>query len=124
MTLFNEAFERECEEYLEYLYAIVQRKYSDCPDIDTLVQETLTTLLIKRDKGETVEHPKGFLSAVLKNKYNAYLRQKYRAEIVEYTDGLSVDSYNDFEEKEERERLGEEYESVRREIGRLIQIYR
>ena len=124
MIGFDETIERECEEYLEYLYTLAQKRYSDYPDIDTLVQDTLTTLLIKRDKGEAVEHPKGFLSAVLKNKHNAYLRRKYKAEIVEYTDGVLDSSYRDFEEKEERERLGEEYESVRREIGRLIQIYR
>ena len=124
MIGFDEAFERECEEYLEYLYALAKKHYSDCPDIDTLVQDTIAALLIKRDKGETVEYPKGFLSAVLKNKHNAYLRHKYRAEIVEYTDGVWDYSYHDFEEKEEIERLGEEYESIRREIGRLIQIYR
>ena len=124
MIGFYDAFEKECEEYLEYLYHLVQTHYSDCPDADTLVQDTLTVLLIKRNQGEHVEHPKGFLSAVLKNKYNAYLRQKYKAEIVEYADGMSDMAYDGFDETGESIRLGEEYESVRREIGRLIQIYR
>ena len=121
---FDEAFEKECAHYLEYLYTLANKNYSDCPDIDTLVQDTLTVLLFKRQRGEIVETPKGFLSAVLKNKHNAYLRQKYRADIVEYTDDVLDASCNDFEETQEHERLCEEYEAVRREIGRLIQIYR
>jgi len=121
---FDKDFEKACEEYLSYLYRLTERHYSDCPDIDSLVQDTLTVLLVKRNQGERIEHPKGFLSAVLKNKYNSYLRQKYKAEIVEYTDGVLDGSYNDFEDAQDDARLGEEYESVRREIGRLIQIYR
>ena len=124
MIEFDKDFEKACEEYLSYLYRLTERHYSDCPDIDSLVQDTLTVLLVKRNQGESIEHPKGFLSAVLKNKYNSYLRQKYKAEIVEYTDGVLDGSYNDFEDAQDDARLGEEYESVRREIGRLIQIYR
>ena len=124
MIEFDKDFEKACEEYLSYLYRLAERHYSDCPDIDSLVQDTLTVLLVKRNQGESIEHPKGFLSAVLKNKYNSYLRQKYKAEIVEYTDGVLDGAYNDFEDAQDNTRLGEEYESVRREIGRLIQIYR
>ena len=124
MIEFDKDFEKACEEYLSYLYRLIERHYSDCPDIDSLVQDTLTVLLIKRNQGESIEHPKGFLSAVLKNKYNSYLRQKYKAEIIEYTDGMPDGACNDFEDAQDNARLGEEYESVRREIGRLIQIYR
>ncbi|MBQ4040989.1 MAG: RNA polymerase sigma factor, partial [Oscillospiraceae bacterium] len=124
MIGFDKDFEKQCGEYLEYLYRLAENQYNDCPDIDNLVQDTLTVLIIKVNKGENVEYPKGFLSSVLKNKYNAWLREKYKAEYVEYSDGAISETYNEFEEKEEVERKSEEYESVRREIGRLIRIYR
>ena len=38
---------------------------------------------------------------VLKNKYNAWLREKYKAELVEYSDGAISETYDEFEEKEE-----------------------
>ncbi len=124
MIKFDKDFEKACEEYLEYLYRLTEKHYNDCPDIDSLVQDTLTVLIVKVNNGEDIEHPKGFLSAVLKNQYNAWLRKKYKAEIVEYTDCVLDNPYNEFEKTQEEERLGEEYESVRREIGRLIHIYR
>ena len=40
------------------------------------------------------------------------------------SDGAISGTYNEIEEKEEAERKTEEYEAVRREIGRLIRIYR
>ena len=124
MIGFDKGFEKQCGEFLEYLYRIAEKQYNDCPDIDNLVQDTLTVLIVKISKGESIEYPKGFLSAVLKNKHNAWLREKYKSEYVEYTDGAISETYNEFEEKEEAERKTEEYESVRREIGRLIRIYR
>lgn len=124
MIGFDKDFEKQCGEYLEYLYRLAEKHYNDCADIDILAQDTLTVLLMKISKGEKVEYPRGFLSAVLKNKYNAWLREKYKAELVEYSDGAISETYNEFEEEEEAERKTEEYESVRREIGRLIRIYR
>lgn len=124
MIGFGKDFEKQCGEYLEYLYHLAGKRYNDCPDIDTLVQDTLTALIVKISLGKSIEYPKGFLSAVLKNKYNAWLREKYKAEYVEYFDGAISGTYNEIEEKEEAERKTEEYEAVRREIGRLIRIYR
>lgn len=124
MIEFDKDFEKQCGEYLEYLYYLAEKRYNDCPDIDTLVQDTLTALIVKINLGKSIEYPKGFLSAVLKSKYNAWLREKYRAEYVEYSDGAISDTYNEIEEKEETWRRTEEYEAVRREIGRLICIYR
>ena len=120
----DKAFEKRCGEYLAYLYRLAEKQYNDCPDIDTLVQDTLTALMMKRGKGETIAYPKGFLSAVLKNKYNAWLREKYRAAYVAYSDGVLLETDYDFEESNDAERKNEEYEAVRREIGRLIRIYR
>ncbi len=124
MIGFGKDFEQQCGEYLEYLYHLAGKRYNDCPDIDALVQDTLTALIVKISLGKSIEYPKGFLSAVLKNKYNAWLREKYKAEYVEYSDGAISGTYNEIEEKEEAERKTEEYEAVRREIGRLIRIYR
>ena len=124
MVGFGKDFEKQCGEYLEYLYNLAEKRYNDCPDIDTLVQDTLTALIVKISLGESIEYPKGFLSAVLKNKYNAWLREKYRAEYVEYSDGAISETCNEIAEKEEALRRTEEYEAVRREIGRLIRIYR
>ena len=69
MIGFDKDFEKQCGEYLEYLYCLAEKQYNDCPDIDTLVQDTLTVFIVKISQGENVEYPKGFLSAVLKNKY-------------------------------------------------------
>jgi RNA polymerase sigma-70 factor (ECF subfamily) len=124
MIGFNKDFEQQCGEYLEYLYRLAEKQYNDCPDIDTLVQDTLTAFIIKNSKGENIDYPKGFLSAVLKNKYNAWLREKYKAEYMEYFDSNISETCDELAEKEEAERKSEEYESVRREIGRLILIYR
>ena len=103
MIGFDKDFEKQCGEYLEYLYRLAEKHYNDCADIDILAQDTLTVLLMKISKGEKVEYPRGFLSAVLKNKYNAWLREKYKAELVEYSDGAISETYNEFEEKEEAE---------------------
>ncbi len=124
MIGFSKDFEKRCGEYLEYLYELAEKHYNDCPDIDTLVQDTLTVLIVKVSKGDTVDHPKGFLSSVLKNKYNSWLREKYKEELVEFTDGAISETCDEFAEKEEVECQTQEYESVRREIGRLIRIYR
>lgn len=124
MIGFDKDFEKQCGEYLDYLYHLAEKRYNDCSDIDALVQDTLTALIVKISLGESIEYPKGFLSAVLKNKYNAWLREKYKAEYVEYADGAISETYNEIEEKEESRRRTEEYEAVRREIGRLICIYR
>ena len=124
MIGFDKNFEDRFGDYLKYLYSVAEKHYNDCSDIDALVQDTLTVLIVKLNKGEKIEYPKGFLSAVMKNKYNAYLREKYKADIAEYSDCVISETCNEFEEKEEAEHKSEEYESVRREIGRLIRIYR
>ena len=98
MIKYDKDFEKKCEEYLEYLYHLSEKNYNDCPEIDTLVQDTLTVFLLKIGKGEKIEYPKGFLSAVLKNKYNTWLREKYKTAFVEYSDGIIGEIYNEIEE--------------------------
>lgn len=124
MSEFNKEFEKNCNMYLTYLYEQAEYLYGDCSELDELVQDTLMALMVKLHKGEKVEHPKGFLSAVLKNKYNGWLREKYKKEIVEYSDEFMPDYGDAIEEKEKAELQSEEYTAVRREIGRLINIYR
>lgn len=121
---FDKDFERQCEEYLPYLYGQAEHLYSDCTDIDALVQDALMALVVKLHKGEPVEHPKGFLLAVMKNKYNGWLREKYKKDVVEYCDEIIQNSCNMIEKMERDELQSEEYSLVRREIGRLISIYR
>ena len=44
---FDDTFEGKCEEYLTYLYSLASREYGDCPEIDALVQDTLTIFIGK-----------------------------------------------------------------------------
>ena len=121
---FDKEFERQCGEYLTYLYEQAEHICSDCAELDMLVQDTLMALVVKLHKGEPVAYPKGFLLAVLKNKYNGWLREKYKKQVVEYCDETLQDSRDVIEEMEQEELQSEEYAFVRREIGRLINIYR
>lgn len=124
MVGFDENFERKCEEYLDYLYGLAGQFYSDCTDVDSLVQDTIMALISKRYKGEDVEYPKGFLAAVLKNQYNGWLRNKYKDKLVEYADIENSYAVAVQPESESATIQSEEYEAVRREIGRLISLYR
>lgn len=107
----------EWEEYLLYLYGRAAQKYSDCAEIESLVADSLLVLVEKMQRNETVKHPKAYLDAVLKNKYNAYLREKYK-NTISYYDCIDMPSDEPDEEHDD------EYEAVRRQIGRLIKIYR
>lgn len=120
----DKAFEKECEEYLLYLYELAARKYGDCDDIDEMVQDCMMALIVRERKGIKIDHPKGFLSAVLKNKYNSRLRQKYRNNIVSYENFDFTEQESDPFFNEEADARDEEYASTRRELGRLISIYR
>lgn len=51
MIGFDKNFEKQCSEYLEYLYGLAEKHYNDCADIDSLVQDTLTVLIVKVRKG-------------------------------------------------------------------------
>lgn len=113
--------EEDFEEYLSYLYSI-SAKYSDCDIIDDLIQESMLALLLKLDKGERVDNPRAYIATVLKNKHNEYLRGKYSSRLVEFTDDIAAP--DELSERYEREELSAQYERVRREIGRLVRIYR
>ena len=103
MIGFGDEFERQCEEYLTYLYALAKKFYNDCPEIDMLVQDTLTALIVKVNRGETVESPKGYLSAVMKNKYNGWLRDKYKKTKTEYYGTLEEQACSEEDELEQAE---------------------
>ncbi len=110
--------ESRYEEYLSYLYELADRQYGNCAESDTLIQDTMLALLVKEQRGEAIDHPKGFLSAVMRNKYNDWLRRRYRDRVIscELTDRIPAD--------DPTEDLPEDHEALRREIGRLIAIYR
>lgn len=123
----DQTLENEYEELLLYLYDLAASKYSDHEDVDALIQDTVLAYIVKCNNNETVEHPKGFLSTVMKNKYNAYLRRKYRERTVYFDDFTGIedelcDAFDD--EASEFNKNEAEYAAVRREIGRLIAIYR
>ena len=126
--IIDQEFERECEELLLYLYELATRKYGDHDDPDALIQDTILVYVMKRNEGEHIEYPKGFLSTVMKNKYNAYLRRKYRNRTVSYESFDFADNedmqVSCSEEVTSVNDDDDEYAAVRREIGRLIRIYR
>ena len=124
MIGYDRESEIKLEEYLVYLCRLAEKRFCDCQDIDMLVQDTLAVLVLKLDRGEEVKHPKAFLSAVLKNKYNAWLRERYKNELLEYTDDTVCESRDDIADPDQAELQRDEYEAVRREIGRLVRIYR
>lgn len=112
-------FRDEWKDMFDMLYRTAATQYAN-GDIDALVQDTMLAYLVSLEKGKTVEHPKAFLLAVLKNQYNRSLRRKYRDSIVSYDlpEELAEDA------SEEESALSEEYLAVRRELGRLTSIYR
>lgn len=123
----GESFEldREYGEYLNYLRELAACKYGDHPDVDSLIQDTIMALVVFRGRGGDVKYPKGFLADVMKKNYNSYLRAKYRNNVVLYgfdTMPDIADERGGLDDAEE-EKNGE-YAAVRRELGRLIGIYR
>ncbi len=118
MLHFDTINESEYSDYLDILYKTAGVKYSDCDDVDTLVGESMLAFLIAIDKGRAIEHPKAFLLGILRNHYNKYLREKYKNSIVSY------DMPEDIADDCVPDTSSEEYAYVRREIGRLINIYR
>ena len=123
MIDFDKAFAKECEEYLLYVSELAARKYGDCPDIDNLIQDSILALLMRKRQGIAVEYPKAFLAAVLQNKYNAWLRAKYKNRILQFESAESLQE-DVLLLQEEAESRDAEYTAVRRELGRLIRIYR
>lgn len=107
-----------CEEYFDYAYKTAAMKYGSYEELDVLVQEAMLAFVSQIRKGVEVEHPKAFLDAVLRNKYNSAMRRKYRNFIV------SFDEVGELEAEEPEEDDSEEYKAVRRELGRLTKIYR
>ncbi len=118
MLSFDSTRESEYSEYLDILYKTAATKYPDCADIDAVVSETMLAFLVAIEKGNVIEHPKAFILGILRNQYNKYLREKYKNSIITY------DTPEDMADDDIIDTRGEEYAYVRREIGRLIKIYR
>lgn len=127
--MIDSSFEKEGEELLLYLYDLAMKKYKDCDDVDSLIQDTITVYLVKRQNGDLIEYPKGFLATVMRNKFNMTLRRKYQNGLVSLESAEALGdagalAYCDAENEALDEDTALEYETVRREIGRLISIYR
>ena len=116
----DHAQEERYAEYLNYLYTTAHIKYGDCAEIDNLVQDSIVAFFLKEQKCVPIEHAKAMLDRILRNKYNDWLRRKYRNRLVSY----EFDLPENMEAEAEPEIHTEEYEQVRREIGRLMHIYR
>lgn len=109
--------------WYDYVYSLADAKYPDCPEKDDLVQETMLAAVQNIEKGQTIDFPKAFLATVLSRKYNQWLRSKYKNR----TDYPDVEFWGQIPEEdvhEEKLADGELYEKVRREIGRLTELYR
>ena len=113
--------EERYAQYLDYLYTTAHIKHGDCPEIDALVQDSIVAFFIREQKGEPITHPKAMLEGILRHKYNDWLRRKYRNRLVSFEADLPEDILT---EENDTLELCEEYTNVRREIGRLMRIYR
>ena len=117
--------EERYAQYLDYLCTTAHIKYGDCPEIDTLVQESIVAFFVREQKGEPIAHPKAMLEGILRHKYNDWLRRKYRNRLVSFETDLPGDIPNEEDDtSNDTSALSEEYTNVRREIGRLMRIYR
>lgn len=117
----NSMQEERYAQYLEYLYTTAHIKYGDCPEIDSLVQDSIVAFFVREQENQEINHPKALLDSILHHKYNDWLRRKYRNRLVSYEYDLPEDIPT---EEEDVSALNEEYADVRREIGRLMRIYR
>ena len=123
----NRTGHAELAEYLGDLLDYAAIQYRDCPVLDDIVQETMLAALLEIRKNGQIAYPKAYLAQVLRHKYNDWLRNKYRAKEEAYGD-LSALNYAVYEENfdaaEEEAEKAREAEHLRREIGRLMAIYR
>ena len=110
-------------EYLSYLYNAAAKKHVDANDVDDVVQESMVAYIVYEKSGKRIDEPKALLNTLLQRKYNDTLRKKYKNAAVSF-DVSEHDIISDDTEKEQAELLECEYESVRRQISRLIGIYR
>jgi len=115
-------------DYLSYLIECAAIQHKNCPAMEDILQKTMLAVLLELRKKGSIAYPKAFLSKVLKHKYNDWLRKKYRsAEHYETLNGRSEGflRYEEtFDAEEEEAEKDREAELLRREIGRLMEVYR
>ena len=119
--MIHDTQEERYAKHLDYLYTTAHIKYGDCPEIDSLVQDSIVAFFVREQKNEVISHPKALLDSILHHKYNDWLRRKYRNRLVSYEYDLPEDIPT---EEDDMSAFSEEYAEVRREIGRLMRIYR
>lgn len=113
----------EYAEYLNYLYSTAAKKNISANDIDDVVQESIIAYITYEKSGKRIDEPKALLNTLLQRKHNDLLRKKYKNATVSF-DISEHDIASDDTETEQSELLDCEYENVRRQISRLIGIYR
>lgn len=110
-------------EYLDFLYNAAAKKHIDANDVDDVVQESMIAYIVYEKSCKRIDEPKALLNTLLQRKYNDLLRKKYKNAAVSF-DVSEHDIASNDTEKEQSELLECEYENVRRQISRLIGIYR
>ena len=69
MIEFDKDFEKQCEMYLGYLYEQAEHLYSDCTELDVLVQDSLMVLIIKQHKIDMINNE----TKIISNKFLVFL---------------------------------------------------
>lgn len=112
---------KQLEEQTEFLLSAALHKCGNLHDAQDLTQDTLLAALVYRASGKTIDDLRGWLLAVLNNKWNDRLRKKYRLPVVGIGEGYDVAV-----EDEALARIGEtdEGERVRKAVAFLGKLHR
>lgn len=110
----------EIIKYAEYLFNLALKKCGDVNDAEDLTQDTLLAAFQYINRGGEISNVKYWLSSVLSNKWNEYLRKKYKLPLVSMD--VIIDNDDLFEEEPLVDRPTSE--QVRREVAYLAKLQR
>ncbi len=111
--------EKEIIKYTECLFNLALKKCGDVNDAEDLTQDTLLAAFQYINRGREISNIKYWLASVLSNKWNEYLRKKYKLPLVSMD--VIIDN-DDFCEEEPIDRPTSE--QVRREVAYLAKLQR
>ena len=110
----------ELIQYYDYLMRLATAKCNSQAEAEDLVGDTMLAAFTYIHKGESIEHPKTWLTNTLYHKHNDILRKKYRSPITVCFD----ESLNLSTEEDEKYLLSDEAANVRKELNHLAKITR
>lgn len=110
----------EIEKYLDFIFTVALSKCHDNTDAEDLTQETLLTALSELKKGTIVVNMKPWLTGILLNIFNGWLRKKYKLPVVTY----DIECFAVKKDPTARLIKAEEAEKIRREVAYLAKIHR